>query len=214
MRKKGFNPLGFKQFAKGRKELGGIVESSAKQVKKLLFGSYEKNVLNYIDFEFYVDQTISPLNKRPVKFKEMLRDTSADKLFSVLTPEMIVKGYDLPCVNVITSMEDTSLDPDWYSSVVSVKDIDSKWQALSRVGKKLIDLYNEEFRTSLIAQATDMSGRYKLGSASQLKIGDIVLMREDNMKRADFPMVRIVDLHYNFLYEVNKVFLIKGASRE
>ena len=51
----------------------------------------------------------------------MLRDTSADPLFSVLTPEMIVKGYDLPCVNVIPSMEDTSLDPDWHSSVVSVR---------------------------------------------------------------------------------------------
>ena len=58
---------------------------------------------------------------------------------------MIVKGYDLPCVNVIPSMGDTSLDPDWYSSVVSVKDIDSKWQALSRVRKKLIDLYNKSF---------------------------------------------------------------------
>ena len=80
--------------------------------------------------------------------------------------------------------------------------------------KKLIDLYNEEFRTSLIAQATDRSGRYKLGSASQLKVGDIVLMREDNMKRADFPMARIVELHYNFLDEVNEVVLIKGASRE
>ena len=36
------------------------------------------------------------------------------------------------------------------------------------------------------------------------------------MKRADFPMARIVDveLHYNFLGEVNEVVLMKGASRE
>ena len=67
---------------------------------------------------------------------------------------------------------------------------------------------------SLIAQATDRSGRYKLGSASQLKVGDIVLMREDNMKRADFPMARNVELHYNFLGEVNEEVLMKDASRE
>ena len=45
LKEKGVNPLSFKQFPKGRKELGGIVESSVKQVKKLLFGSYGKNVL-------------------------------------------------------------------------------------------------------------------------------------------------------------------------
>ena len=53
----------------------------------------------------------------------MLRDTSADLLFSVLTPEMIVKGVIVKgyCDNVIPSMEDNSLDPDWHSSVVSVR---------------------------------------------------------------------------------------------
>ena len=109
-REKNINPLSFKQFPKGRKELGGIVESAVKAVKKLIYSSIRKTVLQFEDFELLVAETINIVNKRPVHIKEALRDSSNTEPFA-LTPELIVRGYELPNMNLIPDLQPVLEDP-------------------------------------------------------------------------------------------------------
>lgn len=211
----GVNPLIFKQFPKGCKELGGIVESCVKQVKRLLFGSIGKNILSYDDFSFHVDQTISIVNKRPIVLKEMLRDSSIDSPPSTVTPEIIVKGYELPVLNIIPEMNSNCIDPDWYNSIESSDNVLMKYKELSGVRERLIKIYNDEMLSNLICQATDRNRRYEPINASSFpKIGDVVLVKEDLTKRINFPMAKVMEVKYNYMGEVNEYVLFKGATRE
>jgi hypothetical protein len=51
-RVQGVNPTTFTQFPKGCKELGGLVESCVKMIKRVLFGAIGKNILTLENFEF------------------------------------------------------------------------------------------------------------------------------------------------------------------
>lgn len=213
-KEKGIDPLSFTQFPKGCKELGGIVEICVKQVKKLMFSSVGKTVLDIRDFEFHVAQAVSLVNKRPIIVKELLRDTAIDLPPSTLTPEIVVKGYELPCLDVIPELQKNLIDPDWYKGVSETRDVEQKFANLAKVRARLIELYNCEFITNLISQATNKDGRYKPVVPNCLKKGDIVLIKEDLTKRSDYPMARISEVKLNYLGEINELVLFKGKTRE
>ena len=54
LNKTGIKPTQFEQYYKGHSELGSLVESCVKIVKKLIFGSIKKNVLSAKDFNFLI----------------------------------------------------------------------------------------------------------------------------------------------------------------
>ena len=105
-------PLQFDQYYKGCSQLGSLVEVCVKLVKRLLFGSVKKMILSYSDFEFLVCHTVHLANRRPIAFKESLREANTDSVPEPITPEMIVKGYELTSLNLIPELQDIPVDPD------------------------------------------------------------------------------------------------------
>lgn len=213
-KEQGMDPLRFTQFPKGCKQLGGIVEVCVKQVKRLLFSSLGKNVLKLEDFRFHVCQTVSLVNKRPVVLKEMLRDTSIDVPPSTITPEIIVKGYELPCLNIIPELQSPEVDPGWYNGISNIQSMNDKFNSLTKVRSRLVELYNSEFLKTLIDQATNRDGRYKPVTPDHPRVGDLVLIKEEHTKRIDYPMARIKKVEFNYLNEINELVLLKGKTGE
>ena len=103
----------FSHYPKGNSELGGLVESCVKIVKRLIHGSIKNNVLDYFGFELVVCQTIHLANRRPIAFREALRQPDSNLLPSPITPEILLKGHELVSVHVIPSQ--SNMDPDSIS---------------------------------------------------------------------------------------------------
>ena len=57
-----------------------------------------------------------------------------------------------------------------------------------RVVKKLVEIYRDEFLSTLTHQAVDKKYRFEPVLHGNLKLTDIVLLREDNTKRINFSM--------------------------
>jgi len=208
----GVSPLVFKQFPKGRKELGGIVETCVKMVKRLIQGAVGKNVLCLKEFEFLMHQTIHLVNKRPVSFKESLRDN--EDIPSPITPELVVKGYHLTSLNIVPQLNYPNLDDDWYNNIDTPDSLKDDYEKLSKVRRKLMRIYNEEFLAVLISQATNKKGAYMPVKHKAVDVGDIVLLVEDNTKRCNFPMGRVLEINMNDLQEVTDVVVLKGNTKE
>ena len=111
----GVSPISFDQYYKGNSALGSLVESSVKLTKRLIFGAIRNYVLDIRDFEFIVYQTINLVNKRPIAFKDSLRDPSVDEFLNVITPENLLKGHNLVSINLIPNLQPsiTRDDLDW-----------------------------------------------------------------------------------------------------
>ena len=91
----------FEQYYKGCDELGSLVESCVKLVKRLIQGSIKNNILEYLDFEFLICQLVHIVNRRPIAFKEGLRDSSnSEEIPSPITPEILLKGHELTSLNL------------------------------------------------------------------------------------------------------------------
>ena len=70
---------------------GSLVEVCVKLVKRLIYGSIRNNVPSYFDFDFLVCQVVYLVNRRPIAFKEALRDNDAE-VPDPITPELLIRG--------------------------------------------------------------------------------------------------------------------------
>ena len=75
-------------------------------------------------------------------------------------------------------------------------------------------VYNDEFLPQLISQATDVKGRYSPVQHEPLSIGDIVLLKEENMKQTNYPMGRVKSVTVNDMGEVTGAIVYKGRTGE
>ena len=207
----GIKSVKFEQYFKGNHELGGLVESCVKMVKRLIHGSIKNTILPYDDFDFFVQQTIHLVNKRPVAFKEVLRDDLSFDSPDPITPEILIRGHELPSINVIPSL---NTEPDDWVPNPTVENLRNHYSKLKKVRENLFELYQGEFLATLVSQATDRQGRYKKQAHKVLKIGDIVLLKEDLTKPAKYPMAVVKDVKINDLGEVTGVVVLKGGTRE
>ena len=207
----GVKPITFSQFFKGRSQLGSMVEICVKMTKRLIYGAIKNYVLTFRDFEFVVYKTIHLVNRRPIAFKESLRDNSLD-IPEVITPENLIRGYNVVSINVIPELHTQIVDEkEWSNVPEKVVNINSK---LQKVRQNLIDLYNSEFLTTLIIQSVDRKNRYKPVSHDKLGIGDLVLLKETFTKPCDFPMARVTETFENSLGEITGVKVKKGNTGE
>lgn len=181
-------------------------------VKELIHGAIRNNVLPYLDFEFIVAQTISIVNKRPIAFKEALRDKDFEDAPQAITPEMLVHGFDIPVVNVIPEMQSEPVDPEWQGDVVD--NVKKKYSQLKKVRENLIRTYNEEFIGQLITQAVNEKDRYKPKKHKEIHVGDIVLLKEKYVKTNNYPMAIVTDVQKNINNEVTGVTVYKGLTKE
>ena len=206
----GISPLKFEQYTKGCNKLGSLVESCVKLTKRLLYGAMRNNILSYRDFEFIVQKTIHLVNRRPISFRESLRDTSGDQLPEIITPEMLVHCRELFSINLIPQLQpQPDPDPDFDAD-----HIDSSWCKLQRVRYNLVRLYNEEFIGNLIYQAINQKDRYKPVKHKNLSVGDIVLIKEPLLKPGNYPLGRIKEIVKNCNDEITGVTVMKGKNRE
>ena len=110
----GVKPISFSQYFKGRSELGGMVESCVKMVKRLIYGSIKNNILDFREFEFIICKVVHLVNRRPIAFKSALRDFSGTEVPEPITPENLIRGYNVVSLNIIPDLHPDSIDdPEW-----------------------------------------------------------------------------------------------------
>ncbi len=208
-------PIKFEQYFKGCNKLGSLVESCVKATKRLIYGSIRNNVLECREFEFIVGQTVHLINRRPVAFKDGLRDNSGEYVPDPITPESLIHGHNLVSLNMIPYLQsDPEPDPYLISSEDPVSLIKNSFSKLKKVRSKLIESYNSEFVGQLIDQAVNSPGRYKPVKHKKLQKGDIVLLKEINVKPVNYPMGVVIEVQTNILEEVTGVLVLKGKTRE
>ena len=205
----------FQQYFKGCSQLGSLVEICVKMIKQLIYKSIKTNVLDFRDFEFLVSNIIHLINRRPLSFKESLRDDSGNFVPSPITPEILIHGYELVSLNLIP---DYHVEPDL--SNLTDKDFDpvakikQSHEKIIKVRANLSENYHKEFLTTLISQSTDKKDRYKPVEHNVVNTGDIVLIKDPNTKIVNYPMGRIKKVYRNKLDEVTNVEVIKGLTGE
>ena len=158
----GVKAISFDQYFKGCSKLGGMVESCVKLTKRLINGSIRNNILTFRDFEFIIYHTTHLVNRRPVAFKEALRDLPDNSLPKPITPEMLTRGYPLVSLNLIPELQGVpESDPDWQKFAHPVSQILDNYKGLKEVRNRLIERYHSEFLATLMQQAVNLKNRYK-----------------------------------------------------
>ena len=115
-------------------------------------------------------------------------------------------------LNIIPELQSVHTDPEWQQNLnSSVKDAYSK---LRKVRAELLNIYQEEFLATLVAQAVDRKDRYRPTSHRVLREGDIVLIKEVNMKPNSYPLCIIKQIITNDNNEVTSAIVLKGKTRE
>ena len=117
------------------------------------------------------------------------------------------------CINIIPASS-SYLEPDWKPNTNPVDHIKKSFAKLNQVREELVNSYQSEFLPKLVADAVNKQGRYKPVRHNRLEIGDIVLIKEDNTKIANFPMGIVKQVFRNHLDEVTGALVLKGSTRE
>ena len=215
LRENGIAQFKFEHYAKGNSKLGSLVESCVKLVKRLIFGAIHNNVLEFHDFNFLIEQTSHIVNKRPIAFKEALRDDVDNHLPAVITPELLSRGRDLIALNVVPELasESNEADPDWTPRTEQ-DSLRGQLGKLNNSRLRLAAVYQDQLNSHLLDQATNVDKRYLPVSHSQVKVGDIVLVADPLLKLNNFPLARVTAVRTNALGETTTVQLTKGNSKE
>jgi hypothetical protein len=129
--------------------------------------------LTYRDFEFLICQANHIVNRRPIAFKEALRDKDISAP-DPITPENLIFGHDLISFNIIPESNDNNSDIDFRTADCPVDFIRSKYFKLQKVRNKLTSNYHNEFLKNLMDQAVSQKNRYLPVLHKPLKQGDIV----------------------------------------
>lgn len=209
-------PLTFSHYDKGRNELGSLVESCVAISKQLIFKSIGHNILDYFDFEYVICNAVHLINRRPISFKESLRDCLKDGIVPTpITPEILIHGHELISLNLLPGLhpnESNSSDPDF--DVNPNKLVKDGYNKLRKARNLLVKTYYDEFLSNLIQQATDKQGRYAKKNHVPIVPGDIVLLKEQFQKPINYSMGIIKEVAYNDIGEGVSCKVFKGSTRE
>lgn len=204
----------FNQYFKGNNALGSLVESCVKLSKRLLHHGLRNSKLTLTEFEFFVAQTVSLVNKRPVSYKEALRDSqnNSGNEPSVITPELFIRGYELTMCSILP--EKNSDDEDWTPSDNPNADLIKDFEKLSKIRRRLLKNYEEEFLGNLMAQSVSKKDRFKPVTHKKVKPNDIVFLKEDYTKIHKYPLARVLKTFNNSLGESTGFIVKKGNGEE
>ena len=208
----GISAVTFQNYPKGNSALGSLVETLVKQVKHLIYKSVRNVKLNTRDFELLVSKAKCIINKRPVAFRESLNECPATGIPTVITPEMLIRGYDACSLNILPGLQ--PIDDGDDSLTYGQSDLRNKYDSLLKVKCRMNELYHSEFLRTLIKQAVDKPDRYKKVAHFPIKKGDIVLLCEKLSKRSVYPLGRVISTEINDLGEVTSAKVFKGDRRE
>ena len=203
--------LKFEQYAKGNSTLGGLVESCVKIIKLLIDKVLKHQTLDIEDFRFLVEEVQHMANKRPVAFKNALRDSIDSEVIDSITPELLVKGYHLNSLNIIPQLQ--IVPEEWRLDELNLN-INEASEKLKKSREKLKDVYHNEFLQELIHQATNRKDKYRPVSHRPLQVGDIVLLKERYAKPSTYPMGIVKEVQTNTSGETTAARILKGKTRE
>ena len=208
-------PLTFQQYFKGCSKLGSLVETCVKMVKRLLFGSIKNHILSFPDFEYIVCHTVHLSNRRPIAFKESLRDGNLASVPEPITPELMIKGYELTSLNLIPELQSVpDVDPDWLDDSNPSQQIKDEFMKLRKVRNTLREKYHSEFLGTLISQAVDKKDRYRPVTQQRIKVGDLVLLKDVHTKPNNYPMGLVKEIEFNSNNEATGAVILKGKTKE
>ena len=157
-----------------------------------------------------VNQTVHLVNKRPLTFKEGLRSLKLDEIPELITPEMLIRGFDTCSINIIPMLQGSADDdPDYGQDGIS-----ESYKKLSQVRSNLMDEYRSEFLSTMLKQATDKKGRYNPKHHQALKAGDVVMLVEKHYMQYCYDLGREKSVEINSLGEVTAAYVFTGKTRE
>ena len=146
----------FTQYFKGRHELGSLVEICVKMTRKLINAAIGKNILDVRDYEFFVAQSTHLVNRRPIAFKEALRDNDGTGTPEAITPEMLLHGRSLVSINLVPGLQPIPDDENFVPNIDSASsNIKDTYFKLRSIREKLCKIYNEEFLQTLIIPSNE-----------------------------------------------------------
>ena len=202
--------ISFDQYPKGDSSLGSPVESCVKMIKFHHGKVFKKHVLTLENFRYLVSEAQHYTNKRPLCFKESLRDIRKSHNVDPITPEILLKGYSTNSLSIALLF---FMEPEqWLPRGAS--EIQEAYFELNKSRELLRDIYHEEFLQSLIHQAVDRPNRYLPVAHRQLKVGDIVLLKEKLLKPLNYPMGIVTKTETNDIGETVSVHVRKGSTGE
>ena len=210
LKENGIENVEFQQYFKGASQLGSIVESCVKLTKRLLFGAIKNYVLKLREFEFVVAKTVNIINKRPVAFKEVLRDNSGDEIPEAITPEMLLYGREIISTNIIPELQPTQDSDVEWSNV----NVEKYYEKLCKIKENISNVYYDEFVGNLICQSINKNDRYKPIKHNLIKPGDIVMLKETYSKPNSFPLARVKEIKVNSLGEITGAIVLKSRTNE
>ena len=201
--------INFSSYPKGNHTLGGLIETCNRMIRKLLYGCVRNLILTLSDMHFLTVQVCSLLNKRPLVLKETLRNNSDLDVPQTITPEMLIFGRPLSYLNII---------PELYpNDVINIDitniDFEKELEKLKKASQRLCTLYEDQFLQDLLVQSVQKKAGFKPIKHRQLKIGDLVLIKDMLLKPHQYPIGRVIKVVKNIINEVTEVTLIK-ANRE
>lgn len=211
--------LEFSPYPSGASFLGGTVESMVKLVKNTIYSSISKNVLPYNQFYLLVKECNMLINKRPVAFKTTLRNFDEDpSVPSVITPELLLKGYDVPNLIIAPHLHITDITEEdestWSPSENRLEFLNKKYETLRKVRKRLNELYYNEFLQNLREISTDRKFRYKANKHERIEKGDLVAIKQPFCKPYFFQMGIVVNVEINSLGETVAVYVKKSTGEK
>ena len=211
----GINKISFNQYSKGNSSLGSLVEILVKQTKHLISKTISNAILDLPDFILLISKVKHIINRRPIAFKEGLRDDNVREVIPMpITPECLLRGRELPSLNVIPYLQNVdSNDPD-FNPVNGSTSINDNFKKLNLANQRLRDLYHSEFLQQLLTQSIDKKNRFKTVKHDILKTGDIVLLEDKFSKQSNYPMGIVTKTETNSLGEVTSVEVKKGQTGE
>jgi hypothetical protein len=193
--------------------LGGPVESLVKQVKNMIYSSISKNVLTLDHFCFIVKEVNMLINKRPISFKRSLSAVDVDPVVSVITPEMLVRGYDIPSVAIVPHLQIENLPADDYLWTVDndtrSEELYKRFEKLKKVKSNLNNLYYDEFLQTLRESDLSRPNKYKSRNHDLVEVNDLVAVKEKFTKPYFFPVGIVSEVEHNDLDESVAVSLRK-----
>ena len=202
----------FTQYPKGNHKLGSLVEVCVKQCRALIDKSIRRNKLTITEFEVLIAQTINLVNKRPIAFREMIRNTGQEsEIPEPITPEMLTRGYSTIPLNIIPHNDEDEWKPKKGGRLQNIRD---EFSQLGKCRENLKKWYHEEFLRQLINQATNEEGRYKPKTHHKIKVNDIVLLKEENTKAVNYPLAIVKETIENELGETTQLVVKKGSTKE
>ena len=200
----------FDKYPKGNSALGSLVECCVKMVRHYIGKVVGTRCLYSEDFRYLVQEAQHFINKRPIAFKEALRDLPNAEVIEAITPEILVRGYAVNSIKIAPSFENQS--ENWTPG--NLTDFQKSVDDLNHCRDTLRDVYHSEFLQSLIHQATNVPDRCKPKAHRPLCVGDVVLLQDKLLKPLAYPMGIIKEVERNDLGETTAAKVLKGATRE